>query len=56
MTKTRQAEITLYSNGYSIEYVISPIGKKLAVAVKDEKRTYGTTVQKLVKKLNLITH
>jgi hypothetical protein len=56
MTKTRQAEIKLFSNGYSIEYVISPKGKKLAVAVKDEKRTYGTTVLQLVKKLNLINH
>ena len=56
MTKTRQAEITLYSNGYIIEYVISPRGKKLAVAVKDGKRTYGTTVLELVKKLKLITH
>ena len=56
MTKTRQAEITLYSIGYSIEYVISPRGKKLAVAVKDDKRTYGTTVLALVKKLNLINH
>jgi len=56
MTKTRQAEITLYCNGYSIEYAISPREKKLAVAVKDEKRTYGTTVPELVKKLNLINH
>jgi len=46
----------LYSNGYSIEYVISPRGKKLAVAVKDEKRTYGTTVPELLKKLNLLNH
>jgi hypothetical protein len=56
MTKTKQAEVTLFSNGYSFEYVISPRGKKLAVAVKDEKRTYGTTLLELVKKLNLINH
>jgi hypothetical protein len=53
MTKTKQAEIRLYEHGYSIEYVTSPRGKKLAVAEKDGKRTYGTTIFNLLNKLNL---